>query len=373
VNVLVDTRDAYRNVTGMGRIVRNYVAHLQALSAAGVTDHYTFLPSATAAAPSLYNRKSKLQRLSNFGAAILWKQVSLPLSIAHCRPDVVFHTDYVATVATLCPVVVLACDTLFFDFPQFDPFRSTYYKMLAPFSARKARKIITISQYSKASIVRVYGVPEENVVVAYPGVDDVFRQPVSEADMQRIERKYNLPEKFILFVGTIEEGRRNLPGLLRVFARLALQVEHKLVVVGALGHTSCKVFELVSALGLDDAVQIVGFVPDEDLRIFYRRADMFLYLSLAEGFGITPLEAMACGCPVICSSLTSLPEVVGDAGILVDPRQEEGVVEQVRYLLADGSLQSQLRKRGPERARIFSWRQAAKRIHATLEEVANGA
>jgi len=373
VNALVDTRDAYRNVTGLGRIVRNYVAHLQALCDADpASHHYTFLPSATPNR-SPYSRKSLLRRVQNFGAAITWKQISLPLAIMRYQPDVIFHTDYVATIATSRPIVLLACDTLFIDFPQFDPFRSLYYKVLAPYSARKARKIITISHYSKASIVRAYGISEENVVVAYPGVDDVFWQPVSNADVERLKSKYNLPDRFILFVGAVEEGRRNLPGLLRVFAQIAPRIEHKLVIVGALGHTSHTILSLVSALGLDNAVKIVGFVPDEDLQLFYRGADIFLYLSLAEGFGMTPLEAMACGCPVVCSNLTSLPEVVGDAGILVDPRQEEDVAEKIQHLLADSSLQSQLRKLGRERAKIFSWKEATKCIHATLEEATSGA
>jgi glycosyltransferase involved in cell wall biosynthesis len=370
MKVLVDTRDAYRNITGLGRIVRNYIVHLQEFSAINATSRYTFLPSTTSTIPSLYNTKTTLQRMWNFGTAITWKQISLPLAVMRYRPDVIFHTDYVATIATSQPIVILACDTLFFDFPQFDPFRSTYYKMLAPYSARKARKIITISQYSRASIVQRYGVSEENVVVAYPGVSHVFWQPTSDADIKLLRSKYNLPDRFILFVGTVDDDRRNLTGLLRVFARVAAQIEHKLVIVGALGHTSRKIFSLVSAMGLNNAVQIVGFVPDEDLRVFYRSADMFLYLSLAEGFGMTPLEAMACGCPVICSKLTSLPEVVGDAGILVDPCQEEDVVEQTQRLLADSNLQSELRKRGPERAKTFSWKQAAECIHAALEEAA---
>ncbi len=373
MNVIVDVRDAYRNITGIGRIVRNYVAHLQALSTADTSSHYTFLPSSThVAALTLYNEKTILQRMWNFGAIITWKQISLPLAIMRYQPDVIFHTDYVATVTTSRPIVVLACDTLFIDFPQFDRFRSAYYRVLAPYSARKAKKIITISYYSKASIVRAYGVPEENIVVAYPSVDDVFWQPVSDADVQCLKSKYNLPDRFILFVGTIDDDRRNVPGLLRVFARIAPYIEHKLVIVGALGHTCRKIFSLVSALGLDNKVQIVGFAPDEDLRVFYRGADMFLYLSLAEGFGLTPLEAMACGCPVVCSSLTSLSEVVGDAGILVDPRQEESVIEQIQRLLADKSLQSQLRKLGQERARTFSWKEAAECIHLTLEEAASG-
>jgi glycosyltransferase involved in cell wall biosynthesis len=368
MKVLVDTREASRNTTGLGRVARNLRVYLEALAD---DEHiYHFLPADVLPPEKLTIRKTLLRRASNLVSTLWWKGVIIPRAAAHFHADVIFYMDYIVSAFSRRPAVVLACDTYFFDFPQFDHARAAYYRAFVPFSARKARKIVTISLASKHAIAQRYDVPEEKILVAYPAVSDTFWQPVEEAELAALKRRYELPERFILFVGSVEAGRRNLPGLLSAYALIADDVGLPLVVVGPLNPSSGQVLKTVSALGLTNWVRFTGFVSDDHLRAFYHAADLFVFPSLAEGFGIPVLEAMACGCPVITSNVTSLPEVAGQAAVLIDPRNVGDLAESIRQLVADDGLRIHLHHLGLEQARKFSWEQSAWLIHELLEEVA---
>jgi len=187
---------------------------------------------------------------------------------------------------------------------------------------------------------------------------------------EALRRKRGLPQRMILFVGTLEP-RKNAETLIRAYARLrrASAIPHRLVLAGGRGWRYEGLFALVEELGLQDDVLFPGFVPYDELPLWYNAADLFVFPSLYEGFGLPPLEAMACGVPVVVSSVSSLPEVVGDAGLLVDPLDVEGLAEAMARVLNDGALRAEMRGRGLARAERFSWLETARGTVRVYERV----
>jgi glycosyltransferase involved in cell wall biosynthesis len=200
-------------------------------------------------------------------------------------------------------------------------------------------------------------VSPEKVEVIYCGVDKAFR-PFPERKVASFRQQRGLPEKIILFVGTIEP-RKNLARLVEAYSHLRDR-SVKLVIGGARGWLYEEVFARVEELELTGDVLFPGYIPPDELPLWYNVAELFVYPSLYEGFGLPPLEAMACGTPVITSNVSSLPEVVGEAGLTVDPMDSEGLAETINQMLDDGALRQSMRERGLARASRFSWTKAAR-------------
>jgi glycosyltransferase involved in cell wall biosynthesis len=232
-----------------------------------------------------------------------------------------------------------------------------------PAHAARADGIVTDSHATKKDIVSTLGVPAEKVTVIPLAAGSEFRPVADPAHLAAVRAKYDLPERFVLFVGNVEP-RKNLLRLLAAVERLAADpaFRHRLVIVGARGWKSDEIMARLDALAARKLAVHLGYVPDVDLPAIYTLADLFAFPSLYEGFGIPPLEAMACGVPVICSNASSLPEVCGDAAVYFDPRSEEELVEAIRSVLRDDGLTSDLRERGLRQAAKFSWRETARRL-----------
>lgn len=250
------------------------------------------------------------------------------------------------------------------------------FDRLAMRSLKRADALIADSAFTRDTVVRTLRYPEERVAVVPLGVDpETFRPQAVPANF---DRRYGLDSRYryVLYVGS-ENPRKNLPTLLRAFARLRrLLPDVRLIRVGATQYpTQARALQAeVEQLGLSDAVLHFPAVPDEDLVLFYCRADLFVFPSLYEGFGLPVLEAMACGTPVVCSRTASLPEVAGNAALLVDPLSEEDLAEAMHRALTDAGLRGELRTRGLERSRQFTWQRTAEetmRLYERVEEAAN--
>ena len=273
---------------------------------------------------------------------------------------------FVTPLLSPCPSVVTIYDLSFLLYPEsFKRSKRFYLGLFTRLSARRARRIIAISESTKRDVVRLLGVPPEKVEVVYCGIDDAFRPlpPQSwgeRGEVAAFRSKRGLPERFILFVGTIEP-RKNVARLIEAFANLqTCKPAHlKLVIGGAKGWFYEDVFARVEELGLEGEVMFPGYIPVSELPLWYNAAELFVYPSLYEGFGLPPLEAMACGTPVVTANTSSLPEVVGDAGLTVDPLDVEGLAEAMRRVLDDEALRQEMRKRGLQRAKGFSWTKTA--------------
>jgi len=274
--------------------------------------------------------------------------------------DLLHALAFVTPLLSPCPAVVTVYDLSFLLYPEsFKRFKRFYLGTFTRLSARKARRIITISESTKRDVVRLLGVSPEKVEVVYCGIDDAFH-PLAEDQAAALRSKRGLPERFVLFVGTIEP-RKNIGRLIEAYARLRSASSRgvKLVIGGAKGWLYEDVFARVEELGLEGQVMFPGYIPASELPLWYNAAELFVYPSLYEGFGLPPLEAMACGTPVITANTSSLPEVVGEAGLTVDPLDVEGLAEAMRRVLGNEALQQEMRERGLQRAKGFSWMKTA--------------
>jgi glycosyltransferase involved in cell wall biosynthesis len=236
-----------------------------------------------------------------------------------------------------------------------------YLQHFTMLSVRRADRVIAVSESTKGDVVRLLGVAPEKVAVVYHGVENEFRPLDQGAEMDEFRARVRLPERFILCFGTLEP-RKNLATLIAAYALLRKEsrLPHKLVIAGGKGWRFEHVFAAVDEAGLQDDVLFPGYVPSDEQPMWYNAAEVFAYPSLYEGFGFPPLEALACGTPVVASNRSSLPEVVGDAGLLVDPLDAVELAEALRRVLTDGGLRQELVARGLARAQSFSWSRAAR-------------
>jgi glycosyltransferase involved in cell wall biosynthesis len=286
-----------------------------------------------------------------------WEQLVQPFVLRQEKIDLLHSLAFVTPLVSPCPSVVTIYDLSFLIFPQgFKYFKRLYLSLFTYLSARKARRIITISESTKRDTVQLLGVSSEKVDIVYCGVDETFH-PLPEREIVSFRQKRGLPERMILFIGTIEP-RKNVARLVEAYSLLK-ERRVKLAIGGARGWLYEEVFARVEELDLVGDVLFPGYIPPDELPLWYNAAELFVYPSLYEGFGLPPLEAMACGTPVIASNVSSLPEVVGKAGLTVDPMRSEGLAEAMNRVLSDGALRQSMRERGLARAGQFSWAKAA--------------
>jgi glycosyltransferase involved in cell wall biosynthesis len=234
--------------------------------------------------------------------------------------------------------------------------------MLISSGIRRASKIIAVSEYTKRDIANHYGIDENKIEVVHEGVHENYKAVKGSDKTRQVLKRYGIPDQYVLYVGRLHEGK-NLIRLLQAYARVRKQgqADYRLVFVGRELFNALPIYREVSRLGLGKEVIFSGYVEGKDLPVIYSHAAAFVYPSLFEGFGLPPLEAMACGTPVLSSSAGSLEEVIGDGGLLFDPCSLDQMTESLDRILRDKSLREDLRQRGFKRASLFSWENAAKK------------
>lgn len=303
----------------------------------------------------------------------LWDHAVLPLRLARDQLDVVWFPHNVVALGVQMPAVVTIHDLLYFPAPEMSRreyalLDTLYMRLFIPHSLRRARRVIADSRWTAADVRRLAGIERDDVQVVPLAPGRLFRpQPVGE--QARIRQTYCLERPYFLFAG-ITSPRKNVRALIEAFAQMNDAIPHDLVLVGGPGYVNEPVDDLVRRAGLTGRVHRLGVVPRADLPGLYSAADAFVFPSLYEGFGLPPLEAMACGCPVICSHATSLPEVVGDAALIFDPRDTTALANHMQAVARDAALRERLKHQGLERAAQFSYERSAGRLLALLEEAA---
>ncbi len=352
------------NRAGSAIYTRNLAAHLQSFC----TDHRFFFYGFG------IGGEQKLRRgLENVVRHTLWMHLALPVRVLRDRIDL-FHGTVGAPMILPCPFVLTILDLIHVKYPEwFD--RSWFYfylKQILPILVRRADRIVTISECSKRDLMEQYDLPAEKVKVISPAVDHrLFHARYDPQSVGAVKERFGIAGKYILSVGTLEP-RKNFSLLVESFALLRKWKidDYRLVIAGEKGWKYDQIFRTVRDLGLEDEVRFLGYVPTEDLPLLYRGAELFVYPSLYEGFGVPILEAMACGCPVVASDRASIPEVCGAAGILVAPEDRDDVAEAMGRVLSDPSLADAMRVRGRERAEGFRWETSARALLLLYEECA---
>ncbi|MDH4065112.1 MAG: glycosyltransferase family 4 protein [Acidobacteriota bacterium] len=300
------------------------------------------------------------------------EQFRIPLRLARERVDLVHEPHYVLPPATRCRSVVTIHDCIHLMFPQYLPSRLGYlYARASMWTAtRQAARVLTVSEASKRDILRYFDIPADKVQVIPNAIDERFLIAPDEATTDRVRQRYQLDHPFVLYVGNIKP-HKNLERLIDAFGRARTEGPDglTLVVVGDEVSKYPSLRQMVHRRKLDKHVRFLGFQPQETLASFYRLADVFVFPSLYEGFGLPPLEAMACGTPVVTSNLSSLPEVAGDAALLVDPYDVDAIAGGIVRVLGDEPLRREMVAKGHARVRQFSWAASVARIHAVYMDV----
>ena len=301
------------------------------------------------------------------------EQWSVPLALARARVDLFHAPHYVVSPLTRCPFVVTIHDCIHLRFPQYLPNRLAhrYARTMMQMSANRSRRILTVSQASKQDILHYLRVPEDKVEVIYNALDERLATPPTIEELTRVRDRYALQSPFILYAGNIKP-HKNVDRLIEAYAILRRQgvVDAKLLIIGDEVSKYPNLRRLVHRHQLHPHVRFFGFVSDEMLSILYRLATVFVFPSLYEGFGLPPLEAMAAGAPVITSNVSSLPEVVGDAAVLIDPMDAHSIANAMARVIGDEALRADLIRRGHERVHAFSWRRSVTRVREVYQELA---
>ncbi|HZQ08751.1 MAG TPA: glycosyltransferase family 1 protein [Anaerolineae bacterium] len=287
------------------------------------------------------------------------------------RSDLFHGTDHLLPPLKHSRTVFTIHDLIFRFFPEYHlPLNRWYLSLMLPKFMERANAIIAVSEHTRRDVVQWLNIPAEKITVIYEGVNPAFKPIKNRDELERVRAEYQLPSRFMLFFSTLEP-RKNLVTLLDAYAELLKQDADMplLVVAGRQGWLYQATLQHIHELGLTQRVILTDWVQERDVPALLNLAEVFVYPSLYEGFGLPPLEAMACGTPVISSNAASLPEVVGDGGILFDPRDTEALTQALGRVLHDFALREELCAKGIRRASCFTWERAARETLAVYERV----
>lgn len=288
--------------------------------------------------------------------------IGIPLEIFFGRHDLYFFPNFVAYPHRVGKNVVVVHDLTFERVPQYvDRKNVDFLKKFVPPSVAQADHVIVNSKFTRDDLIGTYRVPANKVTVVHPGIDPKFFFPRSEKERVAVTRKYGIKKPFLLYLGTLEP-RKNVPAVVRAYAALMGRKDFNLVLAGKTGWMSEEIFRTVEDLGLREDVIFTGYVPDEDRPRLLSAAEVFVYPSFFEGFGMPVVEAQACGTPVITSNTTALPEAAGGAAILVDPEKVEEIAAALEQLTSSSSSREKFRKAGILNSRRFRWRESARKV-----------
>jgi len=312
------------------------------------------------------------------------EQIALPRHMAEDRLDVMHFPCLTAALKSRCPFVLSVHDVIWLTSRPgslsvregLSPKRWAmwlYNRWVPQLAVRSARHIITGSHAAKEDIVARLGVPPEKISVVSHAIKTIFRPDRNAAVLEDVRRRYGLKEEFVLGIGAADP-RKNLVGLVKAYAGLpdALRSQYQLCIVWTHSLLQQELLSLVERLRVRGRVQFLQQVSDEDLASLYNAATLFVFPSHYEGFGLPPLEAMACGTPVVAANNSSLPEIVGDAGLLVDSADFDALAAAMARMLTDATLRGKLSRKGVERARQFSWERFGRETLEVYEGVVHG-
>jgi glycosyltransferase involved in cell wall biosynthesis len=348
---------------GIGTYIRNLLRHLARLDE---RSEYVVLcreADVESVAALGGNFRAVVERAGNYSVA---EQLKVPFAVRREQMTLFHAPHYVLPPLVGCRSVVTIHDCIHLMFPQYLPNRLalTYARASMALAARRAARVITVSESSKRDILRFFDIDPAKIDVIPNAYDERFGVEPREEDVVRARDRYQLHDEFVLYAGNVKP-HKNLERLITAFhiVRARGLDRLKLVLIGDEISKYASLRRAVHQHQLHKYVRFLGYLPEETLAVLYRLAGVFVFPSLYEGFGLPPLEAMASGTPVVTSSLSSLPEVAGDAAILVDPYDPEAIADGMYRVLTDERVRHDLRCRGLARARQFSWEASVRRVH----------
>ncbi|WP_224448676.1 glycosyltransferase family 4 protein [Haloprofundus salilacus] len=372
MTVGIDARSLAGNISGVGNYLQGVLSSDSFdLETTGYCTSIDELPLVNdAIRPFSIPPSEVISRALGPAAPAWWVNVTLPRVLRVDDIDCFLGPNFLKPIYCPVPSVIVVHDLVHRVHPAVHTaaYRA-YLRTFLPLSIRTADHIVTVSESTRRDLQRFYDVPNSRVSVAPPAADDRFHpRTLSDDERYRLREEYNLPNEFVLFVGNVEP-RKNVSTLVRALARLPESDRLPVVVVGQDHVPDPEFKDVLNAAWSEGLVYRPGYVPDDDLPLLYNLASVFVYPSLYEGFGIPPLEAMQSGTPVVTSDRSSLPDVVGDAGVTVDPTDPDALADAITRLLTDSDLAQTYRERGLARAEQFSWKSTALTISDALNKV----
>ncbi len=362
--LLVSAAQSYRNAG----ISRYTLSLLSALRAFDDTHEYTVFVSERGVAEQLPSTPRSVSVLAGWSTAhpasrVLWEHLRFAGEIRRYGLSLLHAPMNILPLRLPCPGVVTIHDLAFLRFPDlFRPSRRAYQRLLIGHSVRQAAVVIAVSEQTRRDVIDLLGIPAERIRVIYPILEERLSRTHAAEEIEQFRQRQQLPEHFILFLATLEP-RKNIRRLIDAYRLLKREtgLPHMLVLAGAKGWYEQGLEQQIHDLGMQEQVRFVGYVPEEQKTLWYHAADLFVYPSRYEGFGLPVAEAMACGVPVVTSNNSSLPEVVGDdaafgarAALTVAPDDTEALAQAMQQGLLDNTLRQQLRERGRARAQRFA-------------------
>ena len=376
--ILIDGTALVRTRTGVAQYIINLFSELAKLDPATDYSFYIMklgrLAQDPITAPNVHYRYIPLP-IKLYSLLHRVGRLPIPVDLlARIRPDLAIFPNFVRfPLASKVKSIIVVHDLTYLIYPQYCPERNRkFLTNFMPGSMARSARIVAVSENTKRDIIKYYKVRPEKVVVVPNAVDETLYTPQPKTAVTALSQRLGLPPNYILFVSTLEP-RKNVAGLVQAYRMLPgdLKKRFGLVLAGGRGWKDDQIrSEIAAARAAGEQIITPGYVADADLPALYFGASLFAYPSFYEGFGIPPLEAMACGVPVVTSNSSSLPEVVGDAAITVAPADSAAITEGMRRVLQDPKLAEELRGRGLKQARKFSWRDSAERLLKIIAELA---
>jgi glycosyltransferase involved in cell wall biosynthesis len=361
----IDARGIYEAIDGIGRYSLNLI---RALASIDHRNEYFLLKNREV--------RSRLVRAPNFSEiSVGFRHLSirsvayLPVLIKKLDLDVFHAPFFVCPAWGMRNTIVTVHDLMALTFPGFFSGRSLfkekaallYHRLFVPLSIRKAKRIIAVSESTKRAVIDELGVEPDKILVIYEGVDECFNKTFTERDLRDFRVRKGLPENYLLYVGNMKPYK-NVPLMISALAALKEtgRLKHKLVMAGKKDRFFPLVHGAVKDRQLMDDVIFLGYVDDDELPLLFKNAQIFLFPSLSEGFGLPALEAMSLGVPTIVSNVSSLPEVVGNGAHLVDPDNPVALADAIAEISHESATRVELARKGIERSKAFSWENAAR-------------
>jgi len=378
MRIAFDYTAGIRQRAGVGNYVRNLVT---AMLQQDTRNEYTFLtsgrPTRERPFPQAQNVRGRSIFIPDRYLNIIWYRWRLPLYATYFsgHADLFHGPDFALPPSgKRLRKVVTVHDLAFLDYPEYAvPELASYLMKIVPEALAAADVVCTVSDEVSRTLIKHFHTPPAKLVVIPNGVNSYFRRITDPVLLNATRHKYGLKHPLVLAVGTLEP-RKNHAGLIRAFYK-AQKEKHgpaMLALAGGKGWLYEETEQLVQELHLEKNVCFLGRVSEHELITLYSLADVFAYPSFAEGFGVPPLEAMACGAPVITSNTTALPDVVGDAALLVDPRDPGALAQALNRIIGDTALQEDLRQKGYQRAKQFTWAEAARKQLSVYQRLYEG-
>jgi len=369
MKIIINALGPSKIKAGIGNYITNLISELSRID-----QKNSYIIFASSENKAFYETENKHFQVTDIGlmgknkfSRIIWEQLVLPFKLISLKADILFSPGFVCPFIKPIKYVTVIHDMTFFSHPQVHTFfKKIYFPIMIKHSLKNSEKIISVSYNTKKEIMKYSNIQENNIIVTHLSANKFPQNKVSD-EKELLAEKYKIQTEYLLFVGMIEP-RKNITLIIEALGKIS-DKKIKLVVVGKKGWMVDELFEMIKLKGIEDRIIFTGFIDDDELEIFYKNAKVFLYPSLYEGFGIPVLEAMSAGCPVITSNISSLPEVAGDAAILINPQKQSELTDSINRLLENSKLRTELITKGFENVKKFSWEKTAEQTLKVFENI----